>query len=269
MRNKQLIISGVYKITNVLTNNCYIGSSSRIFYRWITHKGALNKNQHINKHLQRAWNKYGKENFKFEILVKCPKEYNYKVEQWFIDNLHPSYNLTTKAIYCVTKESKKENKKIINKESIYYKCGRRLTNSQIEEIQYLFSTGKYSHKELSYRYNISLVSIFKILKNNQTNILPNLKEDIEYISQKVLEYRNSEKELMKEMNNHTNIDKKKKIKLYNDDNIFLYNFKSLREASYTLSLSPSAISKNINNKTSHCWFYGTNKVKQNIHLKSY
>ena len=36
-------------------------------------------------------------NFKFNILVTCPKEYCIKLEQWFIDNLKPEYNIRLKA----------------------------------------------------------------------------------------------------------------------------------------------------------------------------
>lgn len=44
-------------------------------------------------HLQRSVNKYGFENFRFEILAICPKEYCVKLEQWFLDTLKPTYNI--------------------------------------------------------------------------------------------------------------------------------------------------------------------------------
>lgn len=59
----------IYKIVNVKNNACYIGSSigdGRL--RWNRHKTNLNKNNHHSQYLQRAWNKYGKNNFKFEII---------------------------------------------------------------------------------------------------------------------------------------------------------------------------------------------------------
>jgi len=85
--------SGVYKITNLLNNHCYIGSSSNINNRWYTHKTRLKHNNNLNLHLKNAINKYGFENFKFEILATCPKKYLLKLEQWFIDNLKPEYNI--------------------------------------------------------------------------------------------------------------------------------------------------------------------------------
>ncbi len=68
------ILSGIYKITNVINNKVYIGSSKDIYRRWIQHKNKLNHNKHLNRHLQFAWNKYGEENFTFEIIELCDEE---------------------------------------------------------------------------------------------------------------------------------------------------------------------------------------------------
>lgn len=77
-------ICGVYSITNTVNNKIYIGSSVDIYGRWVNHELNLNKNTHHNSYLQRAWNKYGKENFKFEIIEKCPKDKRIEVEQkWY------------------------------------------------------------------------------------------------------------------------------------------------------------------------------------------
>ena len=59
---------GIYKITNLTNNKCYIGSSFNLFNRLHNHKTNLRKNRHHNVYLQRAYNKYGEENFKFEIV---------------------------------------------------------------------------------------------------------------------------------------------------------------------------------------------------------
>ena len=59
---------GVYRILNCVNGKFYIGSSINIEKRWNDHKYALANNTHNNKHLQNAWNKYGENNFKFEVL---------------------------------------------------------------------------------------------------------------------------------------------------------------------------------------------------------
>lgn len=61
--------SGIYKITNIVNNKVYIGQSIDLWTR--INEGYLQKlpkgNSH-NIHLQRSWDKYGKESFKFEVL---------------------------------------------------------------------------------------------------------------------------------------------------------------------------------------------------------
>jgi len=61
--------SGIYVIKNMKNNKIYIGSSVDLKKREREHFYVLTNNSHHNKHLQKAWNKYGKENFKFDILV--------------------------------------------------------------------------------------------------------------------------------------------------------------------------------------------------------
>ena len=64
-------ICGIYKIENLVNGKMYIGLSSNIKQRWRCHKIDLNGNRHDNQYLQNAWNKYGIEKFKFEIIEEC------------------------------------------------------------------------------------------------------------------------------------------------------------------------------------------------------
>lgn len=89
--------TGVYKIVNTVNNKIYIGSTSSSFSkRKYMHFWKLSNNTHENSYLQRAYNKYGKENFKFEIIEKCKPEECINKEQYWIDNFNASklgYNL--------------------------------------------------------------------------------------------------------------------------------------------------------------------------------
>jgi len=90
-------ISCIYEIKNIKNNNIYIGSTNNFKKRFLNHRLDLRKNKHHSKHLQNAWNKYGEENFEFNILLKCPIDYLIKMEQWFIDTLKPIYNCCKEA----------------------------------------------------------------------------------------------------------------------------------------------------------------------------
>jgi group I intron endonuclease len=78
------MITGIYKIENTINKKVYIGQSNNISLRFSNHKYELNNNKHSNSHLQRAWNKYGKENFTFEILCECNLEELNEKEIYFI-----------------------------------------------------------------------------------------------------------------------------------------------------------------------------------------
>lgn len=52
----------------------YIGQAYNIEIRLKNHLSNLRKNDHDNDHLQKSWNKYSEENFKFFILEECSKK---------------------------------------------------------------------------------------------------------------------------------------------------------------------------------------------------
>jgi len=64
-KNKE---SGIYRITNLIDNKYYVGSSSRLRKRKHEHFKDLENNKHCNDYLQNAYNKHGKENFKWEVI---------------------------------------------------------------------------------------------------------------------------------------------------------------------------------------------------------
>lgn len=45
------------------------------------------KEKHFNIHLQNAWDKYGSDNFLFEILEECDKECLKDKEEYYIQTL--------------------------------------------------------------------------------------------------------------------------------------------------------------------------------------
>ena len=97
MRRTNSVISGIYAITNRINGHQYIGSSNNIERRWrFDHRRELRKNIHENKHLQRAWNLYGEENFILEILfqTKSDNDSLKTAEQYYLTLFRPQYNYT-------------------------------------------------------------------------------------------------------------------------------------------------------------------------------
>ena len=66
---------GIYRIVNKVNGLTYVGQTKEKFQRryWL-HRWELRNNTHDNGHLQNSWNKYGENNFYFEVVEICQKE---------------------------------------------------------------------------------------------------------------------------------------------------------------------------------------------------
>lgn len=87
---------GIYRIKNLVNNKCYYGSSKEVEKRLSRHKRELKTNIHVNCILQRAWNKYGEDNFLFEVVEECGVNVLLETEQKYLD-LQPEYNIGIKS----------------------------------------------------------------------------------------------------------------------------------------------------------------------------
>ena len=77
--------TGIYKITNIETNQSYIGQSLDIYKRWSDHcKAGLGIDTPAGNKLYKAMQQYGLDSFTFEILCECPKEELNEKEKYFI-----------------------------------------------------------------------------------------------------------------------------------------------------------------------------------------
>lgn len=89
---------GIYKITNLITEQCYIGQSVNISNRWKQHcKCGLGIDSSSTNKLYNAMQKDGVWNFIFELLQECPKEELNEKEKFWIDMYQSNnfgYNLT-------------------------------------------------------------------------------------------------------------------------------------------------------------------------------
>lgn len=89
--------SGIYEIRNLENGKRYIGSAVNPPNRKRQHLQSLARGDHHSVSLQRAWNKYGADKFKFIQLIICSKENLITYEQAFIDGYKPEYNIAPRA----------------------------------------------------------------------------------------------------------------------------------------------------------------------------
>jgi group I intron endonuclease len=85
--------SGIYMLTNKLTNDIYIGQSidiSKRFKKYFTPSYIISKKSF---RISRALIKYGYSNFSLTILEYCNKSDLLIREQYYFDKLNPEYNI--------------------------------------------------------------------------------------------------------------------------------------------------------------------------------
>ena len=106
-------ISGIYRITNTITGDFYIGSSKNIKQRWAFHKIPSMWKQCPNNPMYLDMQKYGVDNFVFEVLEIVEQDKLKVTEQQFIEKLQPTYNSNNAKGLNI--ERRKEYKKEYNK----------------------------------------------------------------------------------------------------------------------------------------------------------
>ena len=84
--------TGIYKITNIKTKECYIGQAIHIKERWAEHaKCGLGIDTPAGNKLYKAIQEFGLWNFSFEVLEVCPQNQLNEKEKYYID-LYSSYD---------------------------------------------------------------------------------------------------------------------------------------------------------------------------------
>jgi len=119
------IESGIYRIVNIINEKSYIGSSVNLKNRKKAHFIDLKKGKHCNNYLQKSYDKYGLDNFKWEIIENVEFNENKEVlkknllekEQYWINELiikdgkNIGYNICLRAGSCLGIKLSDEHKK--------------------------------------------------------------------------------------------------------------------------------------------------------------
>ena len=169
---------GIYLITNKKTGHFYVGSSNCIQRRWYEHTSTLNRNVHGNLYLQNAWNKYGSENFLFEVLEQCDESLLAEREAHWIayyDSLNRAkgYNLTDVERRSLSEETKRKISEAHKGKKLSEETKRKLseintgrTFNLSEEAKRKISEGnKGKPKSVSHRKSLS-----EAQKNKRKNL---------------------------------------------------------------------------------------------------
>lgn len=152
---------GIYKIENKITNKVYIGQSTDIEKRIRDHKSSIGK---IDRDLYNDMEKYGIDNFSFEILEECQeKELDYLETKYIekFDSFSNGYNLTTGGNKGCVFDRNSINK---NHETIPKEPKTKITNN----LRSILDKQNKSLYWLSKQTGVTYANLFK-LANNQSN----------------------------------------------------------------------------------------------------
>ena len=155
----------IYKITNKINGKSYIGQTTDYQRRFREHRNK-GYGEEPNKPLYNAFDKYGINNFDFEVIEDLTENYNEREKYWiqYYNTLLPNgYNV---------EPGGEEPPLNIGENSPYAEH----TKQQIEEIKELLKNTDISFEELAKKYNYSVSSILKINNGkiwfNQNNVYP-------------------------------------------------------------------------------------------------
>lgn len=179
----------IYRIRNRINNHSYIGSTFQLKTRRNRHFYELKKESHHSIHLQNAYNKYGQENFIFEImeeLLDTTVEDTLLREQYYFDTLNPEYNICKTAGSCIgVKRSNQTKEKIIKiffskREKCFPLFEEKYSIEEISEIlNYSYNCVLRSYKEYCLLNNIEFVKRppgQKVLDTRDGKIYESIKE---------------------------------------------------------------------------------------------
>lgn len=206
---------GIYKITNLVNNKIYIGSTKKSFVsRFVAHYTKLKSNNHRGYwHLQNAVNQYGINKFEFCIIEICNEENILEREKFWIDyyntcnnekgyNLNPNPNLSPMYVEEV-------KNKMINSLKEGYKSGKiKLNSTTFKKGIIPWNTGKkYSSTEhlkvpklkRGSRERFSETMKEKQIPINVYNLEGNLIKSYRYIQEIIQDSKNIESEICKNM----------------------------------------------------------------------
>lgn len=236
----------IYKITNKVNGKVYVGQTvqKNVKYRWKDHTRKLNQNNHPNKHIQASWNKYGEENFVFEVIEEFNPEMNFdlnNLEKFWIkhyDSSNPEkgYNKTLggDGSGTLTEEAKQKLRqvnlgKVQSAETIAKRVEKLKGQKRTEE-------------------HCSNISKSRLGINKGVRVSPNT------------EFKKGQEPWNKGLKNKQIGHNRKKIRCLNNDKIYL----SQNEAAIELGISSKHISSVCSGKRNHTYGFKFQYINEEL-----
>lgn len=223
-------ICGIYKITNQLNGNFYIGQSVNIYKRWVEHCRSVDSSP-IHKAIQ----KYGKESFTLEILEECNKQELNDKEIFWISKYGGCYN---PKCYNLTRGGDGSSHPV------------KLSHENVLEIINLLQTTNIPIEEIAMIYDVSRTTITSI-NNGNSRILEGYQYPIrenKYDGKHSVEKNTYEPQYTtsgKEIQEYHSI----QVGQYNQNWELINIFPSIREAAREMKCHPESIRKALKSTT--------------------
>lgn len=213
---------GIYKITNLITLNSYIGQSKNIEERMRMHKYTSQNPNYVDydSPLHRALRKYKDKDFSYEIVELCEESKLNEREQYWIqhyDSFYHGYNQTLGGQGC------KNNGKPVLLYDIEGKFIKEIKNAQA----------------LADELSLSINTVRQVLYKNSKTLK----------GQYLVKYKNSQEEIIPFK---TRQGGKRKVTQFSLDGTFIKTYNSITEASRILKIDTSAITKCCKGKAKTC-----------------
>ena len=184
---------GIYKITNKVNDKCYVGQSIDIDRRFKEHRSGLNKKVGHNPYFQNAWDKYGEDNFEFEILEEV-KDTNlldereiYYISFYKSNDRDYGYNATPGGNCFIGREEARSKLSISKRFN-----NSHLTEQDVREIKMCMYC-LMDRKEIAKKYNVSEKVLTQIsMGKSYDYVNSELNEQIHNLKQKMIDERNKE-----------------------------------------------------------------------------
>lgn len=221
----------IYKIINLINDKIYIGSTCDFVARKRKHLNSLRIQNHHSVLLQRSFDKYGEDAFKFQILEEVEDvELLLEREQYYLDLLKPSLNMTLDI-----KSNFKSEETILN---FLLSVQRAVYQINIETLKIIkeWDSARCAMRGLGFKHSSAIAEVCSGVKLTYKGYF------WRYVDQFDMESLKIHRQILLDKN------LQKKINQFSSEGVFIKTWNSIQEASIKLVIDKSDIWKASNGR---------------------